>query len=299
VVTDARGFRIDPTQPPSRKKKNLLVIGDSVTLGTGVDAPAAYPYLLDHKLKDYHVINASVSGYWFNDYLNVLSSLIGTLNPKGIIIGICLNDFNNISQKNIMRLDEKYHRSDIGNINNPVKNENISEDHLIRYPNPIFRFLRYINDNYFNFNDFLNNYSRSYVLIKAKFADTSRDYFLADLLTYKKPGISKEIADKFKRLRTIVNGHCWLVMVILPYEYQLRVGTKDILLPQKLITEAAKEQHLTVIDLYDQVNQYIKQHKLKPKYLFLYNDPEHFSALGHKIVAELIYRELVSHHLVN
>jgi len=48
-----------------------------------------------------------------------------------------------------------------------------------------------------NFNDFLQIYSRSYLLMKAKFADIPKDCFLADQLTYKKPKISREIGNKF------------------------------------------------------------------------------------------------------
>lgn len=54
-----------------------------------------------------------------------------------------------------------------------------------RYPNPVVRTIRYINDNYFNFNEALKRYSRTYLWLKSLATDTSRDYFQADALAYR------------------------------------------------------------------------------------------------------------------
>ncbi|MGA9754960.1 MAG: hypothetical protein WBV23_07435, partial [Desulfobaccales bacterium] len=102
VITDARGFRIDPSSQMSSGKYVILVLGDSVSFGLGVAARDSFPLMLQKHVKDCQIINGSVIGYSSEDYYNVLSHWINSgLKFEGVIVSICLNDFSTESQANI------------------------------------------------------------------------------------------------------------------------------------------------------------------------------------------------------
>jgi lysophospholipase L1-like esterase len=81
-------------------------------------------------------------------------------------------------------------------------------------------------------------------------------------------------------------------VILFPYEYQLREGSQDILFPQKILKKYFDLYNISYIDTYDALNKYIRDMNLKPKDLFLFNDPIHLSENGHKIVAEILNNEI-------
>ncbi|MCX5893533.1 MAG: hypothetical protein NTW80_11295, partial [Deltaproteobacteria bacterium] len=108
VVTNGLGFRIDPASPDPRGKHHILVLGDSISFGPGIKAGDTFPFILQKRLKDCQIINASVPGYSTGDYFNVLSFEINSkLSFEGVIISICLNDFSDASQALIKQQLEK------------------------------------------------------------------------------------------------------------------------------------------------------------------------------------------------
>jgi hypothetical protein len=172
VMTDEHGFR---TSARSRQhnisEEQILVLGDSVSVGVGVEAEQTYPSLLEDKLGK-RVLNASVTGYGIVDYAEVLGHIAGNFKPQLVIVGICLNDVSPTSQANIVTLT-RTRKEDV----------EVSPDER-RYPTLLMRTLRYINDNYLNFHSFLGSHSRTYVLLKSFAADSARDHFEADRLYY-------------------------------------------------------------------------------------------------------------------
>ncbi len=110
VMTDEHGFR---TSPRSRQRiiseEHVLVLGDSVSVGVGVEAEQTYPSLLEDKLGK-RVLNASVTGYGIVDYVEVLGHIAGNFKPQLVIVGICLNDVSPTSQVNIVTLTRKTKR---------------------------------------------------------------------------------------------------------------------------------------------------------------------------------------------
>jgi len=287
VVTDYRGFRIDPTLPVSPSKPNIIFLGDSVAMGVGVEASLGFPYLLARKLTNYNIINASVTGYSLRDYINVLESFPHILNIEGVVICFCLNDIINISQLNIVSSINKDH--------NYIDEQ---YNYEARYPNIFIRYLKIFNDRYFNFNNLLKSHFYFYHLIKRITSDSSKNYFIADLAYYNKPDAKSIITSDFKELRDIaLSKGKWVLVIILPYEYQLRENNDGNLLPQKTLLSIAKEENIPIIDLYGSLSDYLINYKLKSNFLYLYNDPMHFSKNGHKILSDLIYQQLTSQRL--
>ena len=279
VITDEHGFRTSPHSRQLHTSEHVLVLGDSVSVGNGVEAEQTYPSLLEEKLGK-KVLNASVTGYRIVDYVEVLGNIVDNFKPQLVIIGICLNDVSPTSQANIVGIARK-----------KKADGEVTPDER-RYPNMFVRTLRYINDNYLDFHTFLGSYSRTYVLVKSLATDSARDHFLADELYYDDPQTIEVLSSQFTKLKRLLTDEKPLVLFIFPYEYQLRAGSLEVLEPQKIIKEAGHRAGVTIYDLYDELAEYLKANRLPSKAIYLFNDPLHFTSVGHHAIAELVYRHI-------
>jgi lysophospholipase L1-like esterase len=246
-------------------------------VGIGVEIEQTYSFLLAERIGK-KVLNASVTGYGIVDYVEVVRALANKVKPELVIVGICLNDVATGSQAGIIAM-----------VQNTKAEEKAIPDER-RYPNRVVRMLRYINDNYFNFNNFLKSYSRAYLFIKSLASDTSRDYFSADSVFYQDPKTIEFLSSQFTELKTLLTDETALVLVIFPYEYQLRAGSPHALEPQTRIKEAGLRAGVAIYDLYDELVEYLKVNRLSSKSIYLFNDPMHFNSLGHHAIAEYLYR---------
>jgi lysophospholipase L1-like esterase len=83
-----------PRRDPNRFR--IMVVGDSLTYGQGIDEFWTYPEQLERSLApDFRVevLNLGVSGYASEDVLNVVRRFLPKLKPDLVVYGICLNDF--------------------------------------------------------------------------------------------------------------------------------------------------------------------------------------------------------------
>jgi len=265
-------------------QEHVLVLGDSVSVGIGVEAEQTYPSLLEDKLGK-RVLNASVTGYGIVDYAEVLGHIAGDFKPQLVIVGICLNDVSPTSQVNIVTLARK-------------EDGEFSPDER-RYPNMLMRTLRYINDNYVNFHSFLGLHSRTYVWLKSLAADSARDHFSADRLYYRDPRTIEFLSSQFAKLKRTLTDEKALLFVILPYEYQLRTGSLEALEPQNIIKEAGHRAGVTIYDPYEELMEYLKVNRLHSRDIYLFNDPLHFNSVGHHAIAELVYRYIRQRSIIH
>jgi hypothetical protein len=87
------GFRMGKVD---RKKSKIVVLGDSIGFGPGVNDEYVFSYLLDQLLPNYQVLNLSVIGYGLGQYFLLLKREIDRLNPRLVIVIICTgNDIMN------------------------------------------------------------------------------------------------------------------------------------------------------------------------------------------------------------
>jgi hypothetical protein len=128
IVTDHRGFRIDPSQRPQDNKKTLLLMGDSLSMGVGVSAAESFPERLNRRFKTFQVINAAVVGYNMADYLEVLAKILPEVRPEGVVVGLCLNDPEDLDDEQLAAALRK--------------GEVTKEAYRLRYPNPLWRTIR-------------------------------------------------------------------------------------------------------------------------------------------------------------
>jgi acyl-CoA thioesterase-1 len=85
-----------PSFAAQANQPSILVIGDSLSAGYGMDIAQSWPMLLQERLNqqqlDYRVINASVSGDTSRTALNRLSQALTQHQPKVVIISLGGND---------------------------------------------------------------------------------------------------------------------------------------------------------------------------------------------------------------
>jgi hypothetical protein len=103
VITDEHGFRTSSRPAQRNTSEPVLVLGDSVSVGIGVEVEQTYPFLLEDKFGK-KVLNASVTGYGIANYVGVLAHIANNFKPELVIIGICLNDVAATSQANLVTL---------------------------------------------------------------------------------------------------------------------------------------------------------------------------------------------------
>jgi lysophospholipase L1-like esterase len=96
-VVDANGMRRKTPFPPRDPNRfRIMVVGDSLTYGEGIDAFWTYPEQLQRSLAtDFRVevLNLGVRGYDSEDVLNVVRRFLPRLKPDLVVYGVCLNDF--------------------------------------------------------------------------------------------------------------------------------------------------------------------------------------------------------------
>lgn len=257
VFIDEFGFR--KISSPQHNTDSWIILGDSVTFGVGVETEDTFVQLLQNTLPRTKLWNTAVIGYNVRNYRDVLYHLTSeqqdVQNVRKVLLFLCLNDID--------------------------LNDNIEQAPSTRALN-----YRYVQ----NLLSFMRRHSKFYMRMKAALTDRSKFYFLNDYQLYKEGGESltqsMEILNEvntFLRSRNIS-----LMVVILPYEYQLRTKDAQYLAPQKLLAAHLKEMGISYLDAYE----YFESSEGDKKELFLYADFGHLSKRGHRIVFNLLRERL-------
>jgi len=88
--------RVDPFPEKRDDVYRIVVVGDSLTYGYGIEERFTYSSIVEAQLSTDHaveVLNLGVSGYQSEDVLNALKRFLPDLDPDLVIYGVCLNDF--------------------------------------------------------------------------------------------------------------------------------------------------------------------------------------------------------------
>lgn len=89
VTTNDLGFR-SPALDPS--KKNIVVLGDSMTFGLGVEDNEANPAVLQEHFPEYNVVNMGVSSYNIEQETRNYLHHANALQPSLVILEFVIND---------------------------------------------------------------------------------------------------------------------------------------------------------------------------------------------------------------
>lgn len=265
-----------------KTKDRILILGDSVVWGFGVEDDETFPYLLNEMLYDYEVVNAGVSAYSTKQELDYLKRDGIKLNPDIVILGFYVgNDF----------------------IDNLVRKENSSVKQEASW---FAKTKAKIRENYKTYPFFMDNLKKIYIirsfLVKTGLANNEEYY---QYQVYRKeypPELTEGTEITFEYISEI-NSFCKernieFILLLIPSRYQAYDEAWQFLLdynhfndnehekkkPNKLLVNFANGENITYIDLLNDLQDQEEQ-------FYLENDVAHFNPEGHKFIAKKLSEE--------
>lgn len=279
IVINEYGHHDDSFPIKKRKKEfRILNLGDSITMGHGVTKDETYSKFLEIILSDsmleYDVIqaiNTGVQGYSSFQELEVLKrSLI--YKPDVVTIGFCLNDVTEpfVVNKDFGGIGLDYHK-------------------VTQAPNKLLSF-------------FLNEtgFGRLVQEIRIRKLD-AKQIKIAELYDVRKMLLEEydstykaqwnfTLAELNKIYSICKMNEIPVVLLIFPFTFQF--NNKDIQWPQELLIQDAIKNQIAYIDFLKPFEDKINSDTTKIAKYFL--DEDHFTPLGHKLVAEEISKLVLS-----
>jgi lysophospholipase L1-like esterase len=225
--------------------KYWLLLGDSVAFGVGVKAEDTFAGKLQKALPEIKIVNAAVISYSLPSYRDVLREFAKKEKmPERIILFYCLND-------------------------------------IYGYPAILPPPEGAVASSF----EFLKSHSRLYMFTKHLFADRQKAFFENDRALYVETGeqyrAALPILDEIVSLSRSIAP---LTVVLLPYEYQVRLPSEENFTPQNLLAAHLKKLGVNVIDARD----YFRETGKDSKSYYLTADAMHFSPAGHEAVFRLL-----------
>ena len=269
VFTDKFGFRV-PNKNFNYDENNLsvLIIGDSVSFGVGVEEQNTFVGALRNNFKNLNFFNSSVSGYHLKIYPEIVKKNKDLSGLNEVIFFFTLNDVS--FKKTVFKEDE---------INQNFKFFNK------------FKSNRYV----VKLNFFLRNKSVFYMWIKGIISKPSERHFYHMYAMYQDDSVVEKLSKEINELKKITEkNNLKLSIIVLPYEFQTRVENCNsyFLKPQNKISNTLISLNIKFKDYTEIFCDYEK-----PSLLFLKYDPVHLSPDGHMLVFNLLKKDL--NYLVN
>ncbi|MBA1338443.1 MAG: hypothetical protein FD546_000243 [Pelagibacterales bacterium] len=267
VFTDNYGFRVSKKNFKYKSNnQSVLILGDSVSFGVGVDEKNTFVGLLRNEFSELNIFNSSVSGYHVGDYYNVVKKNSNLPNLNDIIFFYSLNDISFFEKTLVNK-----------------KNENVKKN--IKF----FNKLKSINL-ITKINNFLRNKSFLYMWIKGFSSKPSERHFYYMHPLYGEKARIDKLKKSISELKKISEEKNYsFFSVILPYEYQTRSNNckSEYLDPQNIVKGIFESLN---INFSDYTNAFCNA--VKPSSLFLKHDPLHLSKKGHNLVFDLLAKDL-------
>ena len=262
--TDRNGFRIDPTFRDPTSNTAVLILGDLVAFGPGVQEPKTFVGLLRRSMQNVRFYNSSVIGYSLHDYANVVDQFV-PLKPeiKYVFLFYCLNDVYDVSAEQILK--------------------SVQADTVTTTPS--------LQSVVYSINAYLRERSKLYLFVKKVLTDPSTIYFKQDLAEYQKKG-NDHVAASLRPLKEIgkklaARGITFKVFVM-PYKAQVQTMLQADLLPQRIVDDFLRWNE---IDYNDAAEKFMNSGSTAED-LYLYGDPMHLSEKGHRLVSKIVGDEL-------
>lgn len=189
--TNSLGFRSEEINPD---KNHVLIVGDSVAFGLGVNDNETVSYYISEELKEFQTLNLAVSGYGIDQYYLMLKRHVAKTNPKLIIVIIStVNDLRDTLSNNLFGISKPFFT--------------IKNNALINTENPISKF------------SCTNLFTKSWLL------SNYFSYFKERVCTTKRldHDFGKEVIAKIlKKIKALaIQNNSELLFVISPTEFDL------------------------------------------------------------------------------
>jgi len=274
VYTDEHGFRVPKGGVPedAGKPEAILILGDSVGFGPAIEESDTFAGLLRTRFVDRRIYNSSVIGYSTSDYRNVVDAFLPR-HPevKAVVLVYCLNDVSSASAQHI----DRYLKNKTGN----VPKLNLTET---------LRSFTLLSDA----NDFLRSRSKLYLFLRHRLLGTQMRDWKAVLPLYSEgraADVEQSVRDIAEIAAVLKGRGIPLVVVLSPFEYQLRnPGDPETQIPQRRLADLLSRAG---VDSIDPRPNFDDAGRRSTDYFLAY-DPMHFSALGHRVIANVIAKAL-------
>jgi len=255
TVTDNGFWRytLPGNSSPEQMTAEWLFLGDSVTMGMGVEPDSTFAGLLSTRGMDsLLVLNPSLIGYSSRDYVNILEALAGSNEHriKRVTVFWCLND--------------AYSGATTGE--NPVG---------IRQFVPAITL-------------FIYRHVRTYQWLKKQLFDRPRAYYEFDKSLYES---EYEAFDTTLEDIVLIKEYAGrmgarLEFVLLPYEYQFRSSNR---VPQRKMASVLESLQISYVDAARPMSDNIRAGNLQDATAYyLYGDGIHFSVKGHRTISDIV-----------
>ncbi|MCZ6639944.1 MAG: SGNH/GDSL hydrolase family protein, partial [Gammaproteobacteria bacterium] len=276
VYTDDLGFRTNSNgaTPVQNNDEVILILGDSVAFGVGVEFEETVAARLASAFPEFHLLNSAVISYGINDYENVNNVVFpryaGAI--KQALVIFCLNDVSVISASTI-RTTVTHATTDLPtSLSAGIDVQSLKAMPLVN-----------------SLNSFLRARSSLYVWVRGSLTDPQTRYWKNELANYDK--LSEEtlaqILGPIDRIARLYDtAEIPFSVFVMPFAGQMESDESS--LPQKNITAFLASNGIAYVDLLPR----FRTEKL-PKDLFLPYDPMHLSPDGHEVLFQVI-REQIS-----
>jgi hypothetical protein len=257
VNVDRFGFR-KCSIPVDKLKKSWLFLGDSITMGIGVEDDSTFACIIQNQVDSLNILNPSVIGYAAKDYRNVFKYFVVDKVYNLDIIKVTI----------FWALNDVYFT--LSDIETPG-------GHLRYLLGDFLKFLR------------LN--SKLYLFIKNLAFDRPKSYYNFDERFYSEdnPEFVKSINEIIEINQLCSERNIDFHVVALPYEYQLRNPNSMIRKPQKIISTRLRNEGIRMLD----PMEFFRETSKESKEFFLYGDGMHLSNRGHRLLAEFVIKSLI------
>lgn len=288
VTINSRGFRgPEPQTPKPAGRTRIVTIGDSLTLGWGVNDDETFSVALEKGLRsrlpqlDLDVVNAGVSGYNTRQEVVWLSRNLDLLTPDVVLIGLYINDVPDTG----------------GNTAGVTQGATV-----VGAPQPVAGQILHLNPSHTSWSERMLRKSRAvftlgraYKRLRGSTEWTNPAFTMemdilqghdSEAITQAWAAVETQLADL---ARLAQQHHFRAGIVVLPPLEQVR-GEATAAHYQTTVAGIAARHHLFVIDpLPALVGQ------AKPERLFVPYDRIHPSAAGHQLIGAAIAEYLVTH----
>ncbi len=247
VQVDRFGFRATSVVLDT-SRKSWLLIGDSVTMGIGIAADSTFAGRLQHSQDSVQVINSALIGYDVYDYRNVARALIENRRFGFNLQQVTLFWCLNDIYRNVAALDLPG-----GTLRN-------------RFSGAL---------------TWLRGNSRLYQYIKGALFNRPRAYFDFDRRFYEMSGQDlKSALEVLNEIAEMCRAHrLSFEVVMLPYAWQY-TGGPEMFAPQQRLLYGLQARGIKA-RLFE-----IDKNQQDVQDLYLFGDGIHFSAAGHRMIAQ-------------
>lgn len=265
--TDKNGFRIPLSNYSFKSDKNsILVLGDSVTFGVGLEEKNTFIGLLRKNQQEHNLYNTAIFGHNIESYFYILKKNHTKFKNEinDVVIFLCLNDI--VPYQGVISKEKKKQKNELNSFQKNIEKNNFA----------------------LKLNSFLRERSSLFVLLKGLLTNPIEKHYnyMRVLYDNKKNliGFEKFLNDTENFMNKNNLGYKY---ILLPYAHQVRNNCeKDFLKPQKIVIDILMKKNLNFKDYTSEFCKIPNKNNLFLKY-----DPVHLSNYGHRFVSDLLIRD--------